>query len=163
MVPVIDSQLRLPYRTPNPPLQLPKRLWYKGDFAGFINLLPKDTAMITHVVMMKFKPEVTAEAIGELEALLNGLPDRIQEIQSYDFGRDVVRSERSWDFALVAVFANLDTLKHYQIHPDHQVVLEKLGGMCAQIAAVDYENAPYGEVRDGDPDPWQSKTLFQRP
>ena len=119
--------------------------------------------MITHVVMMKFKPEVTSEEIDALEALLDGLPDRIQEIQSYDFGRDVVRSERSWDFTLVSVFANLDTLKHYQTHPDHQVVLKKLGGMCEKIAAVDYENAPYHKENDADPDPWQSKTLFQRP
>jgi len=118
--------------------------------------------MITHVVMMKFKPEVTAEAIDELEALLDGLPDRIDEIESYDFGRDIVRTGRSYDFALVSVFANLDTLKHYQAHPDHQVVIEKLGSMCAHIAAVDYENAPYHQQSGGDPDPWKSRNLFQR-
>ena len=108
--------------------------------------------MITHVVMMKFKPEVTPEAIDELEALLDRLPDRIDEIKSYDFGRDVVQSERSYDFALVSVFANLDTLKHYQVHPEHQVVAKKLGSMCAHIAAVDYENAPYHRPSDGDLD-----------
>lgn len=118
--------------------------------------------MITHVVMMKFKPEVTTEDIDELEALLGRLPDRIQEIQSYDFGRDVVRSERSYDFVLVSVFANLDTLKHYQVHPEHQVVVKKLGSMCTHIAAVDYENTPYHQASD-DADPWQSKNLFQRP
>ena len=109
--------------------------------------------MITHVVMMKFKPEVGANDIEELEALLDALPDKIDEIQSYDFGRDVVRSERSFDFALVSVFANLDTLKRYQIHPDHQVVVKKLGGMCDQIFAVDYENAPYHLPSADDPDP----------
>ena len=118
--------------------------------------------MITHVVMMKFKPEVTAEAIDELEALFDSLPDRIDEIQSYDFGRDIVRSERSYDFALVSVFANLDTLKHYQAHPDHLVVVKRLGSMCTHIAAVDYENAPYHQQSDGDPDPWKSRNLFQR-
>ncbi len=118
--------------------------------------------MITHVVMMKFKPEVTAEEIDELEALLDRLPDRIDEIQSYDFGRDVARSERSYDFALVSIFANLDTLKHYQVHPDHQVVVKKLGSMCAHIAAVDYENTPYHQQSDGDLDPWKSRNLFQR-
>lgn len=117
--------------------------------------------MITHVVMMKFKPEVTAEAIDELEALLDRLPDIIDEIQSYDFGRDVVRSARSYDFALVSVFANLDTLKHYQDHPEHQVVVRKLGSMCEQIAAVDYENTPYHKAFENDPDPWKSKNLFQ--
>ena len=119
--------------------------------------------MITHVVMMKFKPEVTAEAIDELEALLDRLPDCINEIQSYDFGRDVIRAERSYDYALVSVFANLDTLKLYQVHPDHQRVVKKLGTMCAHIAAVDYENAPYRQPSDGEPDPWKSKNLFQGP
>ena len=98
--------------------------------------------MITHVVMMKFKPEVGEQDIEELEALLERLPDSIDEIESYDFGRDVVRSERSYDFALVSVFANLDTLQHYQVHPDHQVVVKKLGPMCADIAVVDYDNDP---------------------
>jgi len=119
--------------------------------------------MITHVVMMKFKPDVTAADIDDLEAMLDALPDRIHEIQSYDFGRDVVRSERSYDFALVSVFANLDTLKHYQIHPDHQEVVKKLGGMCTHIAAVDYENLPYVQSSDDNTDPWKSKNLFQQP
>jgi quinol monooxygenase YgiN len=98
--------------------------------------------MIAHVVMMKFKPEVTAADIDDLEAMLGRLPDRIREIQRYEFGRDVVRSQRSYDFALVSVFADLDALKRYQTHPDHQVVVQKLGSLCTHIAAVDYENAP---------------------
>jgi hypothetical protein len=108
--------------------------------------------MITHVVMMKFKPEVSAKEIDELEALLDRLPDRIHEIQSYDFGRDVVRSDRSYDFALVSIFANLDTLKHYQVHPEHRVVVDKLSAMCDYIVAVDYENAPYHRQIENDSD-----------
>jgi hypothetical protein len=119
--------------------------------------------MFTHVVMMKFKSEVSDNQIDELGALLDGLPDKIDEIQSYDFGRDVVRSERSYDFALVSVFANLDTLQHYQEHPAHQVVVKKLGGMCEHIAVVDYENAPYGQQDDIKPDPLKSNSLFRRP
>jgi len=119
--------------------------------------------MITHVVMMKFKPEISDNEIDELNVLLDGLPDKIDEIQSYDFGRDVVRSERSYDFALVSVFANLDTLKHYQVHPAHQVVVKKLGGMCEHIAVVDYENAPYRQQDDIAPDPLKSNNLFRRP
>ena len=118
--------------------------------------------MITHVVMMKFKSGVTGKRIDELEALLDGLPDRINEIQSYDFGRDVVHSERSYDFALVSVFANLDMLKYYQQHPDHQAVIRKLNAMCENIITVDYENQPYHNASDAEPDPWDSKQLFKR-
>ena len=67
--------------------------------------------MITHVVMMKFKPDVSDEQVTELEARFEALPDIIYEIQSYEFGRDLVRSERSFDFALVSVFANMETLR----------------------------------------------------
>jgi len=119
--------------------------------------------MITHVVMMKFKPEVSGNEIDELEALLDGLPDQIDEIQSYDFGRDIVHSERSYDFALVSVFANRDTLKHYQVHPAHQVVVKKLGDMCERIAAVDYENTPYHNPEDSELDPFKRDDLFRRP
>ena len=100
--------------------------------------------------MMKFKSEVTTSDIDELESLLDKLPDKIDEIQSYDFGRDVVRSDRSYDFALVSIFSNLDTLKHYQEHPEHQIVVKKLSGMCSHIVAVDYKNKPYIQ-KDDDP------------
>lgn len=119
--------------------------------------------MITHVVMMKFKPDVGTQEVDELEALLEGLPDTIDEIQSYDFGRDVLQTERSYDFALVSVFANPDTLKHYQEHPAHQVVLKKLGGMCAHIAVVDYQNAPYHQQVGTATDPLDGGPLFRRP
>jgi hypothetical protein len=116
--------------------------------------------MITHVVMMKFKSDVTEKSIDKLEALLDGLPDKINEIQSYDFGRDVVHSGRSYDFALVSVFANLDMLQYYQQHSDHQEVIKKLNTMCENIIAVDYENPPYRKASDAEPAPWENK---QRP
>lgn len=121
--------------------------------------------MITHVVIMKFKPEVTADQITDLEASFEELPDKITEIQSYEFGRDVVRSERSYDFALVSVVANLDTLKHYQTHPAHLIVVQKLQAMCEQIIAVDFEASKLPSIDpDLDPhtDPWNDPKLFQR-
>jgi len=121
--------------------------------------------MITHVVVMKFKSEVTDDQITDLEASFEELPDKIVEIQSYEFGRDLVRSERSYDFALVSIFANLDTLKHYQTHPAHLVVVQKLQAMCEQIIAVDFEASKLPKIDpDLDPhnDPWNDPKLFQR-
>ena len=120
--------------------------------------------MMTHVVMMKFKPSVGDTDIAELTAMLDALPEKITEIQSYDFGRDVLGSPRSYDFALVSVFANLDTLSHYQQHPAHVLVAKKLGEMCEHIAVVDYENAPYPKKSFADAlseDPWQAPDLFK--
>ena len=95
--------------------------------------------MISHVVLMKFNPDVEDSDIKDIENGLNALPDAIAEIHAYEFGRDVVRSERSYDFALVSLFANLPALKRYQNHPDHLVVLEKLKNLCQNIITVDFE------------------------
>jgi hypothetical protein len=120
--------------------------------------------MITHVVMMKFKPGVSDEQITDLEESLDALPEKITEIQSYEFGRDIVGSERSYDFALVSVFANLETLRQYREHPAHLKVLQKLGGLCEKIWAVDFEASTLPEIDRGlDPhlDPWNAPKLFR--
>jgi hypothetical protein len=97
--------------------------------------------MLKHVVFMKFKPEATEAAIHDLEKSLGGLPSSIPEIKQYEFGRDIVRSERSYDFALVSAFESLDALKRYQVHPDHVVVLNKVRALCEGILAVDFETS----------------------
>lgn len=95
--------------------------------------------MIHHIVVMKFNPDVTDADIDKLGKMLGALPDAITEIYTYEFGRDVVGSERSCDFALVSSFANLETLKAYQTHPEHLKLLKVLKPMCASIYAVDFE------------------------
>lgn len=95
--------------------------------------------MIKHVVFLKFKADATEAMIAEIEAGLGALPGIIPEIRYYDFGRDVVHSPRSWDFALVSLFDDLDALKRYSGHPDHQAVLQKILAAAEHIAAVDFE------------------------
>ncbi len=95
--------------------------------------------MIKHVVFMKFKAGITDKEIDELEKAMARLPGRIPEIKEYQFGRDIVRSERSYDFALVSAFEDLDALKRYQPHPDHLPVLTKVKEMCETILAVDFK------------------------
>ena len=98
--------------------------------------------MIYHLVLMKFKPEVKDTDIDGLEKSLESLPDAIVEIQSYEFGRDVVRSERSYDFGLVSLFSNMEALNRYRVHPEHQKVLTRIKQMCADIVAVDFVPEP---------------------
>ncbi|MDH3556451.1 MAG: Dabb family protein [Deltaproteobacteria bacterium] len=94
--------------------------------------------MLKHVVFFKFKDGVGEEEIVNLEKSLAALSPVIPEILSYEFGRDVVRSERSYDLALVSAFKDLDAMQHYQKHPDHQVVLKKVNDLCKSVLAVDF-------------------------
>jgi hypothetical protein len=115
--------------------------------------------MLNHVVLMKFKPDVSEQDIRDLEAALDGLSNRIMEIKMYEFGRDVLQSERSYDFALVSLFANLPALKRYQEHPDHLPVAAKIRSMCASLVTVDFTGSDGSAAEAGPPewerDPWE--------
>ena len=106
--------------------------------------------MLQHVVLMKFKPGVTDAQIGALEKALDDLPNRIVQIQTYEFGRDVLHSQRSWDFALISGFANLTAMQIYQKHPDHQAVVARLKEICERIGCVDFESEPL-PINERDP------------
>ena len=96
--------------------------------------------MLKHVVVLKFKKSASESDIAEVEKGLGGLPAIIPEIMEFEFGRDVLRSERSYDFALVSEFENLEKMERYRVHPAHQKVLMKLKDICDSILIVDFEN-----------------------
>lgn len=98
--------------------------------------------MIRHIVFFKFKSSTSETEIKKLEDGLGALPGIIQEIRQYEFGRDIVRSERSFDFALISAFADLDSLRRYVAHPEHQKVLKHINEICDSIKSVDFENYP---------------------
>jgi hypothetical protein len=94
--------------------------------------------MLKHIVFMKFKENIGDAEINDLERSLAALPPVISEIKEYVFGRDVVRSERSYDFALVSSFTDLEAFKRYQVHPNHQEVVKQVVAMCDSILAADF-------------------------
>jgi hypothetical protein len=95
--------------------------------------------MLKHVVLMKFKEGITDAEISALEQGLGALPAKIPEIKGFQFGRDVVHSERSYDFALVSDFENLEAMQRYQVNPEHVPVVGLVRSLSASILAVDFE------------------------
>jgi hypothetical protein len=71
--------------------------------------------------------------------MLSALPGKIPEIKEYSFGKDILHSERSYDFALVSGFGDLDALRRYNEHPDHRAVLEFVRNIAENSLAVDYD------------------------
>ncbi len=95
--------------------------------------------MIKHVVFLKFKPSTTKDQIELLRKGFEALPGLIPEIRSYEFGLDVVRSERSFDYGLVSAFDDLDSLQRYSANPEHQKVLKHIREISDSIKSVDFE------------------------
>ena len=103
--------------------------------------------MINHVVLIKFKPDVKDDEIDDFEKGLDDLPNQIIEIQTFEFGRELIRSENSYDFALVALFANLEALRRYQEHHAHLKVLQKMNRLSENIITVDFEGTDAGKIK----------------
>ena len=71
--------------------------------------------------------------------MLLSMQGKINLLNYLEVGVDVIRSERSYDLALVTRFSSLEDLQAYQVHPYHaDVVLPFMRGCSASVVAVDY-------------------------
>lgn len=95
--------------------------------------------MIRHVVMLKFKPETPAEATDALRAALAELPSLVPSIVDYQFGADLATAPTNFDFAVTAVFHDVDGYVAYRDHPEHvRVVQTCIVPYLAERAAVQF-------------------------
>ncbi len=95
--------------------------------------------MITHIVLFKLIDR-NPENIRRTREALDGLWGRVPQLKRLEVGVDVVRSERSYDLALVAEFSTLSDLEAYQSHPAHVEVLEYMKKVKESSITVDYES-----------------------
>lgn len=95
--------------------------------------------MVTHVVLFRLKDR-SRKNIERARDVLLSLKDRIPVIRSFEVGADIIRSDRSYDLALVSKFDNLDDLETYRIHPEHVNVVDYIAQVKESSIAVDYES-----------------------
>ena len=96
--------------------------------------------MLTHIVVWKYKPEVSEEQRREHVERLRGLEGRIPEIQRFAVGADVLGLPRSYHTGLVATFRDRAALEAYNVHPDHVAVADLGRQLSEHVASVDFED-----------------------
>jgi hypothetical protein len=94
--------------------------------------------MIVHVVCFKYKPEADAAARASHIARLASLSD-LDGVRDLRVGPDVVHAARSYDTALVILFADRAALDAYQKNARHVPVAQFGVSLCEHIVAVDFE------------------------
>jgi hypothetical protein len=97
--------------------------------------------MLQHVVVARFKVDTSQQERSEIVAGLRALPGKIAEIRHFEVGLDMLHAERSYDFALVSAFDDLEALKRYQAHPEHVPLAQRLRAASQGIIAVDFDPA----------------------
>jgi len=96
--------------------------------------------MITHIVFFKLT-DPSAPTIAATREKLESMHGKIPLLRHIEVGVDVIRSERSYDLALVTRFDSLADLQAYQVDPYHAgEVVPHMKSVCSSIVAVDYES-----------------------
>jgi hypothetical protein len=96
--------------------------------------------MFTHIVLFKLS-DPTPENLSATRDKLLSMSGKIDQLRHLEAGVDVIRSERSYDIALVTKFDSLNDLQEYQVHPYHAgEVVPHMKSVCCSIVAVDYES-----------------------
>ena len=91
--------------------------------------------MLTHIVFFRFP---SSDIANQAKAKLLSMAGKIPALKSIEVGIDIVRSQRSWDLALLTRFADKSGLEEYSVNPIHQEVLLFLREHAIEVAAVDY-------------------------
>ena len=94
--------------------------------------------MLKHVVLLKFKDNILIK-IDELDEMISLLPKQIRQNIACNGGRNILRLERSFDYAIVADFNNIEDLNRYQNHTEHNKIKNFLKPLCSKIISVDFE------------------------
>jgi quinol monooxygenase YgiN len=88
--------------------------------------------MIRHIVLIRFRPEVTESRVGTLFAELREIEEKVPGLLSITAGRSESpeQMERGYMHGFVVDFEDWEGLAAYQEHPDHR----RLGGKLVDHA-----------------------------
>jgi hypothetical protein len=95
---------------------------------------------VRHVVLLRFTPDATEEQLAHFRAGLDALPTNVGNTGAYRHGNDLDLNQGTFDYAIVADFADLADYEQYRDHPWHrQMIDERMKPILAERAAVQYE------------------------
>jgi hypothetical protein len=98
--------------------------------------------MLKHIVMWKLKDRAEGRTKAEnakmMKLMLEGLKEKIQEIEHIEVGMNVIPSEAAFDVVLYSEFRDEKALVTYQKHPEHVKVAEIVGKIKEDRVVVDY-------------------------
>lgn len=100
--------------------------------------------MIKHIVLWRLDKAYTekekAEHIKTMQQELLSLKGKINELRSIAvYTNHDKAADSNHDLILDTEFNSLDDLNNYLVHPEHQAVVNTLGAIKKERAAIDYE------------------------
>ena len=92
--------------------------------------------MVKHIVLYRLKDVSDADEMIQRFLSMRG---KIEVLDSLVAGKDIVRSERAYDVALVCDFKSKKDLEVYAEHPVHLPVKKFVHSVIVEAHSVDFE------------------------
>ncbi len=103
-------------------------------------LVPSSKGMLRHVVLFKFKAEVTPVQVQEVVDAFRALPTKISEIKGFECGTDcnVESLDAGFTHCFFVTFADAKGREIYLPHPAHEEFKKLVGPRIEKVLVVDY-------------------------
>jgi len=104
----------------------------------------KPAQVLRHVVLFKFKDNVTNQQIKNIEGAFCALPGKISSIYDFEWGTDVSIENRSDGFThcFIVTFLNEADRAQYLPHPAHKELVSMSQPYLDKILVIDYWAKP---------------------
>src|SRR5262245_28871896 len=110
--------------------------------AYFLMPAPASAAdkVLRHIVMYKFRDEVTPVQIQEVIDAFAALPKKVPSIVNFEHGTNVSKEGKSEGFThvFVVTFKNEADLAAYLVHPAHEAYVEVVRDRREKVVVLDY-------------------------
>lgn len=102
--------------------------------------IPSRTKVLRHIVIFKFKPDVTAKQIDEINLAFHELKHKIAEIKDFERGTNNSPEglDKGFTHAYTVTFATEEDRAAYLPHPEHKKFVELIGGKIEDVMVFDY-------------------------
>ena len=105
--------------------------------------LPKDTEVLRHVVLFKFKDTSSSQEIREVVDAFRALPGKVDEISDFEWGTDVSLEnlQQGFTHCFFVTFRSEADRAAYLPHPAHKKFGKMLGPHLDKVLVIDYWSA----------------------
>ena len=99
---------------------------------------------VRHIVSFKFKADAASADIEKIQREFVGLKSKIPQIQSIEWGKNISPEDRAKGIThmWILTFADMNALKTYIDHPDHQAFVTLLKPSLEDLFVFDFIPTP---------------------
>ncbi|MCC4785284.1 Dabb family protein [Vibrio lentus] len=100
----------------------------------------KETGMIRHILLIKFKEEAEASEIEKLKGLFEAMPSKVEGVTSVEWGLNdsPENKNQGYTHSVLMTFADEAGRQNYLPHPEHDALKDVFRPLLDDIIVFDY-------------------------